>query len=112
MKDASWAGVVVYINNTNQYMEEEAGGHGIQGHPQLHSEFEISLAYIKSCLNKTKQNNKGCINPKMTLTLILVYMLIYFMPIMDNYICYIYQYKNLSIMMKSYSKVEKNAMIS
>lgn len=48
----------------------------------------------------------------MTLTLILVYMLIYFMPIMDNYICYIYQYKTLSIMRKSYSKVEKSAMIS
>lgn len=31
---------------------------------------------------------------------------------MDNYICYIYQFKYIYIMRKSYSKVEKNAMIS
>lgn len=59
-------------------MEVEAGGYGTQGYPQLHSKFQISLAQIKSCLNKTKQNNEGCINLKMTFTLNLVYIFIDF----------------------------------
>lgn len=38
-------------------LEKKAGGTGAQGHPQLHSRFEASLGYMKSCL-KNKTNRK------------------------------------------------------
>ena len=35
--------------------EVEAGGSGVQGHSQLHSEFQKSLGHMKSCLkNRTR----------------------------------------------------------
>lgn len=35
--------------------EVEAGGSGVQDHPQLHSEFKASLAYVRP-LQAQKQN--------------------------------------------------------
>ena len=41
-------------NVSPQLLRRKAGGTGAQGHPQLHSRFEASLGYMKSCLkNKT-----------------------------------------------------------
>lgn len=40
------------------FWEVEAEGSGVQGHPQLHSEFEASLGYIRSCLKKKKNTYK------------------------------------------------------
>lgn len=34
--------------------EVEVGGSGVQGQLQLHSEFEVSLAYLKTLSQKTK----------------------------------------------------------
>lgn len=35
----------------------------VQGHPQLHREFEASLGYVSTCLtNKTKQNTKDIVS--------------------------------------------------
>ena len=31
-------------------VEEEAGPPGVQSHPQMHSDFEVSLGYTRPCL--------------------------------------------------------------
>lgn len=41
------------MHDYNHSIEErEAGGPGVQGHPQLHSKFDVSLEFKKSCLKK------------------------------------------------------------
>jgi hypothetical protein len=43
--------------------EVEAGGSEVRGYPQLHSEFEASLGYIRACLktgNKVRHGGTGC----------------------------------------------------
>ena len=43
--------------------EVEAGGSEVRGHPQLHSEFEASLGYIRASLktgNKVRHGGTGC----------------------------------------------------
>jgi hypothetical protein len=38
--------------------EVEARGSGVQGHPWLHIEFEVSLGYTTSCLKKENKQKK------------------------------------------------------
>lgn len=51
----------------------DAGGLWVQVHPRLHSEFEINLDYMKSCINQRinkqapKQINKHRIVPQFSL---------------------------------------------
>lgn len=37
----------------------EAGGSRIQGHPQLHSDYEVSLGYIEILFQKKKEREVG-----------------------------------------------------
>jgi hypothetical protein len=37
---------------------QESRGSGIQGHPQLHRQFEVSLGYMRPCLNNIQINTE------------------------------------------------------
>jgi hypothetical protein len=39
-------------HETLQPQEIKAGESAVQGHPQMHSEFEVSLEYIRPCLKR------------------------------------------------------------
>lgn len=47
---------MIHVYNPNT-QETGTGGLGVQGHPQLRTEFEASLGYVILCL-KTKQKGK------------------------------------------------------
>lgn len=38
--------------------EVEAGGSGVEGHPQLHNEFETSQGNVRPCLKTDRQQKK------------------------------------------------------
>lgn len=49
------------VHSCNSRMKEvEVRRSQVQGHPQLHNQFEASLGYMKSCFKKKsqKQNNR------------------------------------------------------
>lgn len=53
--------VVVYPGTLKTW-EVEVEGSRVQGQPQLHTEFQISLSYVRSCLKNNNSKNRE--NPK------------------------------------------------
>lgn len=57
MIDTVESGMVTYACHLGTW-EVEAGGPGVEGHPQLHNEFEASLGSMTPCLETDRSQNK------------------------------------------------------